>query len=342
MRAISKRHIPGLSLAIIKAGAIVRKQAYGFADRDHRIPAAPSTLFQAGSLSKPVSALGALSLVEKRQLSLDQDVNTTLRTWLVPQSELTKDSKVTLRRILSHSAGLTVHGFPGYVAGEPIPSLVQVLNGQKPANSPAIRVKQTPGTQWNYSGGGYVIMQQLVIDAAGEPFSEFMNKAVLKPLGMTSSSYSQRFPEKFTSEAAVGYRGLFASAIKGQWHIYPEMAAAGLWTTAGDLARFAIAIQRSAAGASNAIISPSLTREMLTRQMNDDGLGVFLSGSGESLRFAHDGRNAGFDSAMRAYAGDSGNGAVIMINKNDDSGAINDIFHAIAQQYHWRDHDVAR
>jgi CubicO group peptidase (beta-lactamase class C family) len=140
----------------------------------------------------------------------------------------------------------------------------------------------------------------------------------------------------------VGYEGSFRNPVEGRWHVYPEMAAAGLWTTSGDLARFAIGVQRSAAGTSTSVISQSLTREMLTRQKDDDGLGLFLSGSGESLRFEHDGRNAGFDSAMHAYAADRGNGAVIMINTNDDTGAMNEIFRAIAQQYHWRDYDVAR
>jgi CubicO group peptidase (beta-lactamase class C family) len=188
--------IVGLSLAIIDDGKIIKARGYGFTDKSGKTPITTSTLFQAGSVSKSVAALGALRLVEQGQLALDEDVNAKLQTWKVPENEFTKDEKVTLRRLLSHSAGLTVHGFPGYAVGSPVPTLVQVLDGEKPANTPAIRVDCVPGSQWRYAGGGYTVMQQLLIDVTGQPFPEFMQKSVLKPLGMAQSTYAQPLAQR--------------------------------------------------------------------------------------------------------------------------------------------------
>lgn len=330
---IRKRHIPGLSLAIIQQGKIIKAKGYGVTEQGGETPVTPSTLFQAGSISKSVAALGALHLVEQGKLSLDEDVNGKLTTWKVPENEFTKEKKVTLRGILSHSAGLTVHGFPGYASDEARPTLVQILNGEKPANTPAIRVDIVPGSQWRYAGGGYMVMQQMILDVTGEPFPRFMQETVLGPLGMSHSTYEQPLPEDKAKDTAAGcYPD--RSPVKGRWHIYPEMAAAGLWTTPSDLARFAIGIQRSLAGTSNPVISQEMTRQMLTPQKENDGLGVFLDGSGPTLVFSHNGRDEGFDAMLMASA-ETGQGAVIMINANDNSRMIPRILEFIAKEYHW-------
>jgi CubicO group peptidase (beta-lactamase class C family) len=198
-------HIYGLSLAIVQDGKITEAKGYGFTDKTGKTPVTPETLFQAGSVSKSVAAFGALHLVQEGKLSLDADVNTELRTWKVPESEFTKDKKVTLREILSHSAGLTVHGFPGYPVDAAVPTLVEVLDGTKPANTVPIRVDIAPGSLWRYSGGGYTVMQQMVIDATGKSFPGFMNDTVLKPLGMTSSTYEQPLPRAMAAMTAKGY-----------------------------------------------------------------------------------------------------------------------------------------
>ncbi len=180
---MAEHQIPGLSLAIIEDGKIIKARGYGFTDKSDQTPITADTLFQAGSISKSVAALGALRLVELGQLSLDEDVNAKLRTWKVPENEFTKDEKVTLRRILSHTAGLTVHGFRGYAVGRPEPTLVQVLDGKKPANSAAIRVDFVPGSQWRYAGGGYTVMQQMIIDVVGQPFPKIMDDTMLSAVG---------------------------------------------------------------------------------------------------------------------------------------------------------------
>jgi CubicO group peptidase (beta-lactamase class C family) len=334
-----QHHITGLSLAIIEDGKIVKAQGYGVANTDTNTPVTTSTLFQAGSISKSVAALGALHLVEQGQLVLDEDVNNRLSTWKMPENEFTRVKKVTLRRILSHTAGVTVHGFPGYDVDAPMPTLVQVLNGAKPANTPAIRVDILPGSRWRYSGGGYTVMQQMILDVTGKPFPTFMNETVLTPLGMSDSTYQQPLSDEKASATATGYHA-DGKPVHGRWHVYPEMAAAGLWTTASDLARFAIGVQQSLAGTSNPVISPILTRQMLTNQKDNDGLGVFLQGSGKTLRFMHNGRDDCFDAMLMAYA-EIGKGAVIMINGNDDSSMVTHILETIAQQYHWPNYPIS-
>ncbi len=329
---IDRRRIPGLSLAIIDSGKIVYAHGYGVRDVETKAPVTPTTLFQAGSISKPVSALGVLHLVERNSLSLDDDVNRKLVSWKVPENQFTQSEKVTLRRILSHNAGLTVHGFPGYAVNEPVPTLVQVLDGKAPANTAPIVVDTTPGAIGRYSGGGFTVMQQLIIDVARQSFPAFMQKTVLGPIGMTQSSYEQPQTADRAAQAASGYYPL-QEPVVGRWHLYPEMAAAGLWTTPGDLARFVIEIQQTLAGKGHGVISPAMARQYLTPQKEPFGLGIAVEGSGPSLRFSHNGRDEGFDAFL--YADTQGRGVVMMINANDNSRMMGRILKFIAQSYQW-------
>ena len=260
-----RRHVPGLSIAIIENGKIVNAKGYGNTENGGQTPVTAATLFQAGSISKPVSAMGALRLVEQGKLDLDADVNDKLVTWKVPENEFTRKKSVTLRGLLSHTAGLTVHGFPGYATDQPRPTIVQILDGTKPANTNAVRVDILPGSQWRYSGGGYTIMQQLVIDVTGEPFPLFMEEAVLRPLAMNESTFEQPLADIKARLTATGHL-TDRSRVLGKWHIYPEMAAAGLWTTPSDLARFAIGIQEALAGISAKTLSRAMARQMLTAE----------------------------------------------------------------------------
>jgi CubicO group peptidase (beta-lactamase class C family) len=335
-----KRHVAGLSLAIIQDGKIVKARGYGVTQQGGDSPVTTATLFQAGSISKSVSALGALRLVEQGKLALDEDVNARLVTWKVPENEFTREKKVTLRGLLSHTAGLTVHGFPGYATHDPVPTVVQILDGAKPANTKPIRVDFVPGSKWRYSGGGYTVMQQMIVDVTGEPFPRFMREAVLGPLAMMDSAFEQPLPAGTAKLTASGHSG-DRSPVEGRWHIYPEMAAAGLWTTPSDLARFAIGVQEALAGKSDRVLSRRMARQMLTEQKDHDGLGVFLEGSGPALRFGHGGRDEGFDARLIAYAG-TGQGAAIMINANDNSRMISRILESIAREYQWPDYPASK
>jgi CubicO group peptidase (beta-lactamase class C family) len=325
--------LTGLSLAVIHEGKLIKAKGYGFADKASGKAVTPDTLFQAASISKAVTALGALRLTELGVLSLDADVNTVLKTWKVPENTFTREKKVTLRSILSHSAGLTVHGFAGYEVGTSVPDLKQVLDGTEPANSAAVRVESEPGSTWSYSGGGYTVLQQMIIDKTQKPFPAFMAETVLVPLGMKSSTYEQPLPPSEAALSATGYLD-GPTPVNGRWHIYPEMAAAGLWTTASDLARFVMGIRQSFAGEAKSVISQATARQMLTVQMDNDGLGVFLKGSGKTLRFSHNGRNEGFDSLVIGYA-EKAQGVAILINANDNSGMMGELARQIVNRYHW-------
>jgi CubicO group peptidase (beta-lactamase class C family) len=325
--------VPAVSVAVVNDGRIEWAKAYGLADVGTRRPATTATLFQAASISKPVAAMGALRLVQEGRLALDEDVNTRLRSWRLPANELTARRPVTLRLIMTHSAGLTVHGFPGYAAGAPVPTVAQLLSGEKPANTAAVRVDIEPGSRWRYSGGGTTVMQTLMTDITGEPFPSLMQRLVLDPIGMTASTYEQPLPPSRAMEAATGYRS-GGRAVVGRYHTYPEMAAAGLWTTPTDLARFIIEVQRSLAGASNKVLSREMTVAMLTRGVGGHGLGPGIDGAGDSLRFGHGGANEGFRAMFTGFA-TRGQGAVVMTNSDNGMAIVGEIMQAIAGEYGW-------
>jgi CubicO group peptidase (beta-lactamase class C family) len=332
-REMQRRNIPGLSIAVIDSGRIVLARGYGVTKRGGNTPVTAATLFQAGSISKPVTAVGAMRLVQRGTLELDRDVNEQLVSWKVPDTTSASGEKVTVRGLLSHSAGLNVHGFDGYVVNAPHPTLVQVLDGVKPANSPAVRVVQRPGERHRYSGGGYTILQQLMIDITHQPFDEYMMREVLAPAGMTSSTFAQPLPPSHAPNAATGHVS-DGTPVPGGWHVYPEMAAAGLWSTPSDLARFAIALQRAANRDSAAFLQPNRVQQMLSYQRNDFmGLGVYLRGNNSRLEFSHTGRDEGFDASMTATV--RGQGVVIMMNANDDSDIMGRIQRMVSRMYNW-------
>src|ERR1043166_7275031 len=324
--------VPGLSIAVIDNFQIVWAKAYGVIEAGSTASVTTRTLFQAGSISKPVAAAGALYLVERRKLSLDENVNQKLKTWKVPDNEFTKDEKVTLRRLMSHTAGLTVHGFPGYDVDAPVPTLVQIFNGEKPANTAPIRVDITPGTKERYSGGGVTIEQQLMIDVTGKPFPALMRELVLDKIGMSDSSYEQPLPADRAAMSAGGTQ-MDGKPVHGKWHIYPEMAAAGLWTTPTDLAKFAIEIALSKQGKSNRVLSEKMTREMLTPVLDQAGLGLFMEKDNPG-QFGHNGADEGFQALLTMNA-DTGNGAALMANSDNGISVMISLLRRVAKEYAW-------
>jgi CubicO group peptidase (beta-lactamase class C family) len=320
-------HIPGASVAVIDGGKLAWARGYGVTAENGK-PVDAETLFQAASISKHVAAIVALHLVDEGKLSLDEDVNRKLRAWKVPENEFTRDEKVTLRRLLNHSAGLTVHGFPGYAAGETVPTLVQVLDGAKPANTAPIRVDVVPGTLWRYSGGGYEVAQELILDVAGKPFPELAREIVFRPLGMTRSTFEQPLPERLGTNAAHAHRATGA-AIEGRWHTYPELAAAGLWTTPSDLARIVLELQTG-----GHILKPETQRQMLTKVLGDYGLGLSLADVEGQKAFSHGGSNAGYQCMMVGLR-EKGKGAVVMTNGDRGGQLAGEVVKMIAAEYQW-------
>lgn len=323
---------PGFSIAVIDNFQIVWSKVYGVVQAGTSIPVTERTLFQAASMSKPVTATAVLFLVQQGRLSLDENVNDKLKTWKVPENEFTKTEKVTLRRILSHTAGLTVHGFPGYDMDDPLPTVVQILNGEKPANSPPVRVDAVPGTRQSYSGGGVTIMQQLLIDTTGKPFPVLMRELVLDQIGMANSTFEQPLPSERTKFAASA-TAADGKTLHGNWHVYPEMAAAGLWTTPSDLAHFLIEIALSKNGKSNRVLLESVARQMLTPVVSNTGLGFFLPEQSPG-EFGHGGSNEGFESNMKMNA-ESGEGIVMMGNSDNLFEVMKFVQTAVAKEYAW-------
>jgi CubicO group peptidase (beta-lactamase class C family) len=343
--------VPGVSVAVIAGGRVAWARGVGVKVAGGGTAAdsvTPATLFQAASISKPVTATAALRLADRGTLALDADVNRYLTTWRVPDGPLTATQKVTVRRLLSHTAGLTVHGFPGYAPDSTLPTLAQVLDGRPPANTEAVRVDAVPGTLARYSGGGYVVLQRLLSDVTGLPFAALMQTLVLGPAGMTRSTFAQPLPADWRADAARAHDG-GGEMVPGGWHVYPEQAPAGLWTTPTDLARWALAVTdaRSARGGGAApvpLLAPATASAMLTAQTagarkapdmrGEVGLGPFVRGAGRALRFEHGGVNEGFVSNLVMYP-ELGVGAVVMANGDGAHLLLRELELALAAEYGW-------
>ena len=327
-------NIKGVSIAIIKDYKIEWVKAYGWADSAERRRATIGTLFQAGSVSKSLNGVGVLKVAQDKKLNIYADVNDYLTTWKFPYDSLSKRKKVTLANLLSHTAGLGVHGFSGYERGDSIPTLIQILNGERPANTAAVRSVFEPGLKGQYSGGGTMISQLVVQDITKKPYDTFMWLNVLKPMGMKNSFYTQPAPESKQKLLASGYYS-DGMEVKGKYHIYPEQAAAGLWTNPSDLALYIIDTQLALAEKSSKVLSQDMTRLRLTPYIEKSAaLGVFIYKRGENTYFEHSGSDEGF---VSEYYGsmEGGNGVVVMAN-TDNGAILNEIINSVATVYEWK------
>ncbi|MFP3590348.1 serine hydrolase [Chryseobacterium sp. SIMBA_038] len=326
-------NVPGVSISVIKNSKVIWSKTYGFADVESKTPVNSNTLFQAASMSKPVSAYAVLKEVEMGKIDPNADVNSYLKSWKVPENEFTKQKKVSLKNIVSHTAGFSVSGFAGYEVGQPIPTLVQVLNGQSPANSPAVVVDKLPGTPFRYAGGGYCVLQQMLIDLEGKDFASILTEKVLSPLNMKNSTFSQPLSEAHAQFAATAYNenGI---KVQGKYHVYPELAAAGLWTTAEDYAKFVIDIQNTLSNKSHTVISKKTAEEFTTPFIDPFmGLGIFLENRNGKVYFTHGGWNEGFSSKSIGNK-TSGDGIVVLTNTNKPA-FIEELIRSVANVYQW-------
>lgn len=328
---MKQHHIPGISIAVANEGKIDWARGYGIANAETGTKVDSTTLFQAASISKPITALAILKMMEEGKVALDTDVNTYLKDWKVPENKFTQIEKVTLRRLLTHSAGTTVHGFPGYQKNDSLPSTKEVLDGK--GNTAAVIVDTIPGSQFKYSGGGYTIVQKLLEDITGMPFDAYMDTHILQPLGMTHSTYAQPLPETQHKKASAAYDGE-GRIIEGFWHNYPEMAAAGLWTTPSDLLKYAIEMQQIFAGKTDGLLKPETVRLMFRKDGHGHGLGPGLEKDGDSLIFSHTGQNAGYTDVLIAFAA-KGRALAIMTNADNGGRLLGAIERAVSAQYEW-------
>ena len=328
--------IPGVSIAVTNNGELEWAKGYGVKENGTDGPVTVTTLFQAASISKPIVAAAVLHLAEKDMLDLESPVNSQLRSWKIPDNEITQKKAVNAKMLLTHSGGVTGFGFEGYKIWDRLPTLLQILDGLEPASSPPIRIVHEPGSRWLYSNGGYLILQQLMMDVTNLSFQESMNKIILEPLDMSNSTFSQPLQSRYEVIAATGHKS-DGTTVEGRWRIYPEMAAGGLWTTPMDLSKFIIELQKSLKGNSNKVLSKSMTENMLSRHFGDMGLGFILRGDDEDLGFTFNGGNEGYRCDMYAYAFQD-KGAVIMTNSDNGQFIINEIYRSISAEYGWSDH----
>jgi CubicO group peptidase (beta-lactamase class C family) len=332
--------IPGISIAVINGGVLEWAGGFGVLTAGNNEPVTASTLFQAASMSKPVAATAVLYLSEEGTVDLDEDVNGYLTSWILPANRHTESVPVTLRRLLNHTAGVNVHGFPGYPASqEKLPELREILEGSGSVNTGPIRVQSMPGSQWRYSGGGYTIIQQVIEDVTNKSFSDVMHELVLEPLEMTNSTYTQPLPKVMEREAASGHTN-GDSPVTGGWHQYPEQAAAGLWTTPTDVARWIIDKQQTLQNSNGEILSAETVKEMFTPNMGGWGLGPDIAGRGSSLNFSHSGSNEGFSCFMTGFA-ETGQGIIIMTNSDNGSRLVMEILRTAAYHFDWPDYKPA-
>lgn len=325
--------VPGVSIAVIKDFELDYTEVHGVKSRDTGEPVTEHTLFQAASVTKGVSAMGVVRLAQEGVVSLDRDVNDYLLSWQVPFNRFQETEKVTLRRLLSHTAGTTVHGFRGYRYTEPLPTLVQVLNGEWPANSPPVLVERVPGSAYSYSGGGYEIADLVVRDVTGTPFADFIRDRVLAPLGMAQSTYEQPLPESWRDSAASGYYAN-GTAVPGGHHIYPEAAAAALWTTPSDYARFLVELQLSLRGESNKVLTVENTEMLLTEVKDDYALGIGLRSLHGQTYLWHAGANDGFRGGMLAHP-TRGYGLVVLTNSDRGNELTEALIEVIGKREGW-------
>jgi len=292
-------------------------------------------MFQAASISKPVAAMGVLRAVQDGLFSLDDDINDILDSWTLDGREFTGNQPVTPRTLTSHTSGLgDGFGFPGYDPEQPLPTTVQILEGHELSNVGSVFMEREPMTFYEYSGGGVTVMELALSDVRKRPFVDILQEGVLTPVGMTRSSYAQPISPEHNENAARAHDNN-GDSRGPKWHVYPEHAAAGLWTTPTDLARLIIEVQRSASGESNRVLSQSMIQEML----NPVGVGPFAVGFtvskiGEGWYFSHGGSNWGFRALMLAHKV-KGYGLVVMTNADQGSTVINEISRRIQYTYNW-------
>lgn len=335
IEALMKQYkVYGLSVAVVDKGTITWQKGYGFIEADSEEAVRPDTRFQCASIGKIMTAIAVLQLVEQEKISLDEPVNPHLKGWQVTDNALSEEQPVTLRHLLSHSAGLAdSYGFEGYKPGSPIPSLIASIESNKPANTKQkLEVKWLPGTKEQYSGGGYLILQLLIESLSGQTFAAYVEEHVFGPLEMKHSRYTLD-PIAEGLPLASGHLGN-GKRLKNRFRVFPEYAAAGPWTTPGDLARLLIAMQESYLGHATRLLSQPLMQQCLTRQINNKGLGVNLKGLGAPQAFWHAGNNLGYTGLLYGLLNRQ-QGAVILLNSDGGEQLMQQFITSVAHAYDW-------
>jgi CubicO group peptidase (beta-lactamase class C family) len=327
-------HVPGVSIAVVKDCRVQWVKTHGVADVAANTPVKPETRFQAASISKPVTAFAVMRTVEAGKLSLDEDVNRYLKSWKVPENEFTRERPVRLRSLLSHTSGAgDGFGFPGYAPTAERPTLTQILDGKPPSNVGPVFWERAPFAGYKYSGGGITIVQLVLQETYGKPFHEIMRQLVLDPVGMSNSTYEQPLPAEADRSAARAHSGS-GKAMDAKWHVYPEQAAAGLWTTPTDLAKLGIELQKALRGESK-LLSRTYASEMVTPiGTGPFAIGFSIERRGEGWYFMHGGSNWGFQCDLLMHRL-KGYGVAVMTNSDSGGRIIGEIEARVAAAANW-------
>jgi CubicO group peptidase (beta-lactamase class C family) len=336
-------HVKGLSIAVVHNYKIVWAKGYGWADEKEKRPVTTETLFEPGSISKSLNSVGVMKLVQDKKLDLYTDINTYLRSWKFPYDTISHNGKINIAELLSHTAGLTVHGFWGYDREAKIPTVPEILDGKSPANSKAVRSFMVPGEKFQYSGGGTTITQLIITDVTQQPYDKFMYENVLKPIGMHNSFYSQPPPDDKLKLCATGYHP-DGKEVNNKFHVYPEQAAAGLWMTPSDLSNYIIETQLAYEGKSAKVLNQEMTKLRLTPYLNpSSAFGAFIEQrkldpkqEESTLYFQHNAGNEGFCGTSYGSLDGEGNGCAIFTN-NSNTPLLYELLNSVARVYKWKD-----
>lgn len=324
-------NVPALSIAVAIDGELVWAKAYGELTKGSGKKVDTNTLFQAASLSKPIASIAALQLVGRQKVDLDKPVNSFLKSWQVPNNQFTTKKPVTLRHLLSHRSGASIHGFRGYKPSDRIPSLTEILNGEPPANTDKVTIGHIPGTQYKYSGGGFQVVQLLIEDLEETSYEQFVDESIFSPLNLTRSNFD--YPQR-DSNAAVGHVGADSKPIPGQGFFYPELAAAGLWSTPSELVTIGANLARDRKGA-NSLLPKHLVNQLIPESESEAGLGFGLNNDGDGVAFVHNGHNPGFSARWINYA--DGRASVAILTNSDSGGQlIREVLSALGEIYGWK------
>lgn len=329
--AMEAYRVPVVGYAIIQNYKIISAETLSIAPN---LKVSKNSLFQAASISKSMTAYGALKLISTNKLNLDDPVNDLLTTWKIPLNEYNKSNPVKVKQLLDMTSGLSVSGFPGHEQGKPLPTLQQVLNGISPSNTPPIKVFYKPGSEYFYSGGAFQVLEKLIEDITKQSFSSWMKNEILDPLNMNHSFFQYPLDKKWHALAVPGFLS-DGTMVKGGWNNYAIAGAGGLWSTPTDLAQFAINASNAYLGKNNSLITKQVAEQMLTRQKNTDyGLGFVITGKGNNLNFRKAGHNLGYHNELMMFP-NTGDGIVIMTDSENGEYVIHYIIALIAQKYHW-------
>lgn len=316
-REMIDKKLPGLSIAVFDDYKLVHSQQWGVKNSSAIAPLDAQTAFSTASISKPVTALICVILEERGLLGLDEPIAQSLRNWQLPENEFTRNRPITWRDLLSHRAGTTQHGFADFYEGDKIPTLVESLRGEIPRYDGPIEIRSRPGTKWQYSGGGYVIVQLALEDRFGIPLHQLAQEYIFTPLHMNNTTMVQPGHVEFPVNAAMVHDNN-AEVIRTGLPITPQIAASGMWSTPQDLAKFSLGLQRALADRPGSPISNRAARELTDVISLEDvgGMGMSLFrgfGFGGVDWLQHDGSNTGVGAEMLASM-EGGRGIIMMAN----------------------------